>query len=328
MSSLETYYPEGKFLWDLWFIKDRNFYHAFYLQSEPTQDPEERHNNNVSIGHAISDDFGSSPASLHWTELPTALEPGRKGEWDDFSLWTGSVIKKGGRYYMFFTGRNHQRGQMWVQKIGLAVSDNLVNWKKHPGNPILTANSKYYQIESSKNKLGKIGAFRDPYVFRDPVSGKYCMTISAREKNRKREYNGCIGAALSDDLINWEVKPPILSPGRYDEMETSQVIYHKGKYYLFFSVLHTGLHCYFSDELFGKYRPVNKNGVVLEKSNRIYDIRLLTGNPLTKIKKDKSDKYWALGWLNLDPQNRFIGRISKPFKISIKGNKVYPTTKK
>lgn len=316
-------HPKGKFLWDLWFIKDKGKYHTFYLQAKKTKDPEKRHNAKVSIGHAVSEDLKK------WKKLPTALKPGRKGNWDDIALWTGSVIKRGKKYYMFYTGRNSKKNVMWIQKIGLAISNDLINWKKFEGNPILEADKRYYEMSNGRNKLGKVGAWRDPFVFKGPKSGRYYMTISARKKGKRREYNGCIALAESSDLINWKILPPILAPGRYDEMETSQVVYNKGKYYLFFGVAwknlyepqwekkvgtHTGLHCYYSQNLRGKYKPVNGNGVVVEHAEKIYDIRLL---------HKRGDEYIAIGWLHIDKKGKFIGKMSSPFKIVIRKDKVF-----
>lgn len=311
--------PKGKFLWDLWFISDRGKYHVFYLQSKRTEDAENRHNANVSIGHAVSRDLEK------WEELPTALRPGKPGSWDDLALWTGSIIKKGGKYYMFYTGRN--RDAVWIQKIGLAVSDNLMDWEKNDSNPVLEADERYYRMGNRKNKLGEIPAWRDPFVFRDPKSGRYYMTITAREKGRK-VYNGCIAIAESGNLADWKVLPPLLAPKRYDEMETSQMVYHKGRYYLFFGVgwrhsyepgwkrkagVHTGLHCYYSDSLFGEYRPVNGNGVVVEHAEKLYDVRLV---------QKKGNRYTAIGWLNLDENKKFIGKMSAPFELVIEKDRV------
>lgn len=314
--------PRGKFLWDLWFIKDKGQHHVFYLQAKRTKDSEKRHGAKVSIGHAVSKDL------KRWKELPVALNPGRKGSWDDLALWTGSVIKNGPNYYMFYTGRKNKKNLKYIQKIGLATSSDLINWKKSGNNPILEADKKYYEMRNDKNKIGKVGAWRDPYVFKDPKSKKYFMTITARKKGRKREYNGCIALAESKDLINWKILPPILSPARYDEMETSQVIYHKGFYYLFFGVgwvglyepswqrrvgIHTGLHCYYSRNLKGPYKPTNNNGVVVEHAEKIYDIRLL---------KAKGDSYTGIGWLNHSKDEKFIGKMSLPFTIDIYGDKI------
>lgn len=316
-----NYSPKGKILWDSWFIRDKNKFHVFYLQAIPTKDPEERHNSRVTIGHAVSDDL------INWNELPTALEPGENDSWDNLALWTGSVIKKDEKYFMFYTGRNRGEDQKWIQKIGLAGSDDLLQWEKAKNNPIFEA-EQYYYIDNEKNKLGKIGTWRDPFVFQDPKSKKYFMTISARVKNKAREYNGCVAIAESNNLTEWKILPPIFSPQVYDEIETTQVIFHNGFYYLFFSTFESsyepnfakekdsfgGLHCYYSDNLFGHYKPVNGSGVVLGNEEEMYAVRLL---------HDSDDVFFAIGWLNKSKVDKFIGKLTLPFTITIKEDKVY-----
>lgn len=320
---VKNYSPERKILWDLWFIKDKGKYHGYYLQSDRLKDVNKRHDNNVSIGHAVSKDL------IKWKELSTALKPGERGEWDDLSLWTGSVIKKGSKYYMYYTGRSKRRGYKKVQKIGMAISKDLKVWKKYDYNPILEVDSLNYQSEFKENMLGIIGAFRDPFVFRDPKSKKYYMTISARTSGKKNEYNACIGLAESKDLISWKLLAPIFTPKVYDEMEVSQMIYQNGIYYLFFSVdlvksyepkfrkkynINTSaLHCYYSKNLKSGYKPVNKDGIVWKYIEKIYDVRL--------IKKGKN-KFHAIGWLEKYKKSKFYGRISYPIEMNIVGNKI------
>lgn len=316
-----NYSPDGKILWDSWFIKVKDEYHVFYLQAFPTKFPDDRHNNSVSIGHAVSKDL------IRWRELPTALEKGDNDAWDNLSLWTGSVIEKDNKYYMFYTGRNKNINNKWIQKIGLAESAELINWKKIPINPILEA-SRYYYIDNHKNKINNIGAWRDPFVFQDNDSQRYYMTISARDMKYGKEYNGCVALAESEDLMQWKILPPLFSPGIYDEIETTQLINHKGYFYLFFStqarnynpafssesVINGGLHCYYSKNITGKYHPVNDNGVVLVNEDIMYAVRLL---------HDKEDDFFAIGWLNKTEDYNFIGKLSFPFKMRIIKDKVF-----
>ncbi|MBD3252919.1 family 43 glycosylhydrolase [Candidatus Pacearchaeota archaeon] len=312
------YAPKGKYVWDLWFIKEKGYYHVFFLQSNKTKNPEDRHNNKVSIGHAKSKDL------IHWTSLPTALKPGKKGEWDDLSLWTGDVYKRNNKYYMLYTGRNHKKNNFRIQRIGLAISDDLIHWTKHTDNPVLEADKRYYQITNSKNKLGMMTAWRDPYIFEE--NNKYYAIISARKKSKKKEHNACIAIAESKDLIKWKIKKPLLHTGVYDSMECPQLIKHKNCYYLFFSVplmeifninkkkkieIGKGLHCYYSSKLFGKYKPVNRDGIVYD-SDKLYDLKLI---------ENKGDEFIAIGWINYEKE-KFIGKLSRPIKLLIKKDKV------
>ncbi len=316
----DTYGPRGKLLWDSWFYQKGDDIHVFYLQANPTDNPYLKHDVVVSIGHAVSKDFAN------WTELPTALEPGRGGVWDNLALWTGCVIGREGRYFMFYTGRNSDPDKMWIQKIGVAESPDLIHWEKGSQNPILEA-INWYAIDNYKNKIGKIGSWRDPFVFYHKERNEYCMTISARLNGKETEYNACVALAVSPDVFGWKLEPPVFSPGVYDEIECTQVIEQDGLWYLFFSThaenykpdfakqiggQYSGLHCYYAKEFLGPYFPVNGNGVVLPNGNQMYDVRLIP---------DKGGDYYALGWLKTD-QGKYSGKISSPFKMRINGDKV------
>ncbi|MFC1723269.1 hypothetical protein ACFL0V_03960, partial [Nanoarchaeota archaeon] len=196
------YSPKDKWMWDSWFIKEDGKWHMFYLQNQNIGEAHERHqtypekcNNPISVGHAVSDDL------VRWEELQTALSP-TKFSWDEVAIWTGSVIKKDDTYYMFYTGRNKE--EILVQKIGLAKSKDLVNWEKVEG-PVLEADNIFYHMENSRNALDTVPAWRDPFVFKDPKSGKYYMTVSARVKGDAKEHNACIALAESSDLHTWKI---------------------------------------------------------------------------------------------------------------------------
>lgn len=312
------YAPKAAYLWDPWFIKENHAFHVFYLQASREHDLEERHHHS-SIGHAVSTDL------VGWRELPAALTPGPDGSWDDLALWTGSVIRKDRTYYLFYTGRSRKR--RWVQKIGLATSSDLIHWSKHPENPILEADPRYYDTGTTLNRLKNPPAWRDPFVFRDKATGNYTMIVAARTAGKRRIYNGCLGIAVSKDLLSWKVRPPLLAPGIYDELETPSLITYRKQHYLFFSTCaknyhpeyenlygaHDGLHCYCSKKIFGRYKPVNGFGVVFSNGKRKYDIQLI------RIK----DKFWGIGSLYLDSRGNFLGRLSPPFRVILDGPVIY-----
>ncbi|MCA9485913.1 MAG: family 43 glycosylhydrolase, partial [Nanoarchaeota archaeon] len=272
-----------------------------------------------SIGHAVSKDL------INWKELPTALKPGKKCEWDDFTLWTGTVIKRKNKFYMFYTGR-HEKSK-YIQKIGLATSKDLINWEKHADNPLVVADSKYYETANKKNNLGKAGSWRDPSIMQDPKTKKYYMTLSARSSDRKKEYDGCVALAESKDLIEWRVGKPLFYPKIYDEMENTQIVFHKSYYYIFFSIPYkksyspsharkvkpqVGLHCYYSKSLKGKYRPVNNTGVVFPNGEEIYALKVI---------KQKGDIFTALGWLR-KKNGKYLAKLAYPIEFKIDGNEV------
>lgn len=315
-----TYAPEGKYLWDAWFINDGEHWHMFHLQADMGIPPIERHHN-ASIGHAISKDL------VTWEEQPTALEPGPSPAWDDLALWTGSVIRKDNTYYMFYTGRTHDN--YWGQNIGVATSENLIDWQRHGQNPILEADGLYCPVgEGQTCNFDSIPAWRDPFVDYDESTGQYIMVITSRLKDGKDKYDSSIGFATSDNLIDWKLQPPLLAPHMYEEMETPQLICHNGDYHLFFSAYahayhpdwaqrhqqHSGLHCFSATSLTGNYKPVCEHGQVFNHADPIYAPRI--------IEHYKDNLYVAIGWLDGGWQEGrgsqpFLGRLSCSFLLEL-----------
>jgi beta-fructofuranosidase len=316
----EYYAPEDKCLWDAWFFQKGDEHHMFHLQTPWPEKREERHHDAVSIGRAVSKDLKT------WTPLPDAILPGEEGEWDDLALWTGCAVEHNGTFFLFYTGR--QKDEFYVQRIGVATSDDLINWQKHPANPILEHHPDHYHMDNSLNELDCVPAWRDPFVFKDPNSDKFFMTLSARTKGEETEYNACIALAESDNLLDWKVHPPILAPEIYDEMENTQVIFHNNLYYLFFCThkkgyhpehaaehgAASGLHCYYSKSLFGPFAPVNKTGIVLDNGKHLYSVRLI---------HKKDNEFHAIGWLNSDNKGNLIARLAHPFTMIIDGDRVF-----
>src|SRR5437773_5059400 len=126
-------------LWDFWHVWQGADCHLFYLQAPRSLSSEELRHHHATIGHAISRDL------KNWTVIDDALHPGADGEWDDLATWTGSVIGHEGRWFMLYSGVNRSEGGL-VQRIGLATSADLYMWKKHPANPILEADPRWYEV--------------------------------------------------------------------------------------------------------------------------------------------------------------------------------------
>ncbi|RJP71082.1 MAG: glycosyl hydrolase family 32 [Candidatus Abyssobacteria bacterium SURF_17] len=308
------YSPPGQYLWDFWLIFEASEYHLFHLQAPRSlPDPEMRHNH-AAIGHAVSADLRS------WRDKGLALASGKPGEWDDLSVWTGSVIKKGTLYYMLYTGRCRAE-QGTIQRIGLARSSDLYYWEKYAGNPILEADGRYYEKLTSSEYYEE--AWRDPYLFYDHATRCHYAFISARAGEGKFDERGCIALAKSDDLIHWEVLPPPCCPGTFGMMEVPQVFQHGGRTYLLFSTMNywyaeshrarmqhepwDGDHYLISDALLGEYRCVG-DGVLSRANHYAY---------ASKVVNDAGGKLYLLSWLSRVPGgDAFAGVLSPPQPLS------------
>ena len=212
-----------KWIWDFWFAHDpQGSVHVFYLQApRDIGDPDLRHWN-VSVGHAVSDDL------VRWRLRPDALEPSTLPAWDDMSTWTGSIIRHDERWHLFYTGTSDVE-QGLVQRIGMAVSEDLDNWERCAA-PVIEADSQWYE------RLGSAWpdeAWRDPWVFRGE-DGLFHLLITARSNTGEVFERGCIGHAQSADLLAWEVTGPITTPGEFGQLEVPQVLEIDGTWFLLF----------------------------------------------------------------------------------------------
>jgi beta-fructofuranosidase len=219
---------DERWVWDFWTAADGPDHHLFYLQApRALGDPERRHHH-ATVGHAVSNDLRG------WRVLGDALGPGPPGSWDDLAVWTGSVIRADGRWAMLYTGiARHERGA--IQRIGLATSEDLVTWHKHPANPVLEADERWYECLGAGEWPEQ--AWRDPWLMLDPATGRFHALITARAAAvRPADGAGVVATAQSADLVHWTVAPPITDPGWYGHLEVPQVSRIGGRWYLTFSV--------------------------------------------------------------------------------------------
>jgi len=216
---------EDRWIWDFWLVRDGEDHHVFYLQApKALGDPELRHWH-ASIGHAVSTDLRT------WRVLPDALAPGRPGGWDDASTWTGSVLARDGRWFMLYTGASTREGGL-VQRVGLAESDDLVTWRKHPG-PVLEADPRWYEELDTSSWHDQ--AWRDPWLYADPGTGWAYAVLTARARDGEPSGRGVVGHARSKDLTTWEALAPITSPMGFGQLEVPQLTTVAGRTYLLFS---------------------------------------------------------------------------------------------
>ncbi|MDQ3864424.1 MAG: glycosyl hydrolase family 32, partial [Actinomycetota bacterium] len=219
-----------RWVWVFWVAREGADYHAFYLQAPRELVKQDLRHWNASVGHAVSGDLRD------WRVLPDALNPGPEGSWDDLALWTGSVVERDGQWHMLYTGINkrEEREGLTVQRIGLATSTDLISWEKHPQNPLIEADPRYYG-QHDPSPIGIERVWRDPWVFRHPEGGEYHALITARTIGGPADGRGVIGHARSSDLVRWETLPPLTEPGYFYAMEVPQLVGLGGRYYLLFS---------------------------------------------------------------------------------------------
>ncbi|MFN8110266.1 MAG: glycosyl hydrolase family 32 [Thermoleophilia bacterium] len=216
---------DDKWLWDFWTVAEGNRLHVFYLQAgRALGNPDLRHFN-VQIGHAVTDDL------RHFRVLTDALAPSPGPAWDDKSTWTGSIIRHGGRWQMLYTGTSAAENGL-VQRIGLATSEDLTTWTRHPG-PVLEPDPLRYELLDPEAWFDQ--AWRDPWLFRVPGDDAVHVYVTARANTGPARGRAVIGHARSLDMVHWEVLPPVTAPMGFGQMEVPQLVEMAGRWYLLFA---------------------------------------------------------------------------------------------
>jgi beta-fructofuranosidase len=306
-----------KWIWDFWLAKDGPDYHIFYLQAPRSLGDAELRHWNVSIGHAVSQDLGE------WWVLPDALRPSPSDgdAFDNYTTWTGSVIRHEELWHLFYTGGSRAEKGL-VQRIGLATSTDLVHWKKHPANPLIAADPRWYELLDLN--LWHDHAWRDPWVFRHPDEGDFHAFITARVNHGPTDGRGVIAHARSDDLIHWEVLPPVTRPGDFGHMEVPQLVEIESRYYVLFCAqasVHsarwrqrtgleplTGIHYLVADDPLGPFRPTTDEFLVGDMVGSLYTGKLVL-NP--------ENQWVMLASRMFAPDGAFVGALSDPFPVSL-----------
>ncbi|WP_221393007.1 hypothetical protein [Dyadobacter sp. NIV53] len=152
-----------------------------------------------NIGYAVSQD------GIHWDKYQNGpvLTVGSTDEWDNGFLEGPSVIKVGSQYKMWYAGYDVSvNGKPTDGKvnIGLAISDDGIQWKKYEGNPVMTTGTGW-----------DAETVQDPHVIY--ADGSYHMWYGGVNKV---DLNGQeIGYAFSEDGISWKksANNPVLKRG-------------------------------------------------------------------------------------------------------------------
>jgi beta-fructofuranosidase len=315
--------------WDPWIFKDGDIYRLFYLMA-PKPTPDLNFWSQGTIFGAISKNL------RQWETTGVVLSPNAENEWESGRILAGSTYKKDGTYYLFY-GASGGGKSLKNERIGLVTSTDGLNWQRSSSEHLFSEDewSKCYGRQVDTGHFH----WRDPYIVRDRVSGKYCMFITAHlQHNTSSRYQGCVALATADELAGpYKLQPPVagpkisgIDPWPFIEMERPQVIYQHGKYHLFFScwpwhlepewlnkmgrcsLRESSLYWFISDRITGPYQPASDFPVVRGSTQ--------TGLYATNFLADSQerDEYYAFGWNH----RIFTLQTSRLFKVQFEADSV------
>ncbi len=310
---------EKKWIWDSWYVRDGDDWHGYFLQADKALlDPELRHWN-VTQGHAVSKDL------KNWTHLGTCFRPSETPAWDDFTTWTGSVLKgPDGIWHLFYTGTTRAEDGM-KQRIGHATSTDMHSWERVGNGLCLDISGPDYEEYSPGHWHDR--ACRDPWVMKDPEGDGWLMYFTARVPGiAEPNAGGSIGFATSPDLYTWTIQPPVYRGGTFGQLEVPQVFEKNGKWYCLFCVGSnhwseaykafnpqspvTGSHYLIADHPRGPWSVAPGDFLDGAEPCRRYAARIV----------DTGEELYILGFMANPEGTPFIGAVSDPDLVVVDEN--------
>ncbi|NII74983.1 beta-fructofuranosidase [Dyella sp. SG562] len=311
---------DDRWVWDFWFAQDGGRTHLFFLQAPKSLGDANKRHWHVSIGHAVSDDL------VNWAEQETALRPAASAAWDDYTTWTGTVLRAPqGHWLMFYTGTSRAE-QGLIQRIGLATSPDLRRWERSPRNPVLQLpDNRLYETLDRDTWYEQ--ACRDPWIFPDPDGRGWHMVFTAREPDGPSIGRGVIGHATSDDLEQWTLQPPLFRSRVFAQMEVPQIFCWQGRWYCLFCTAAnlidsdyargamsrpmTGTHYLMADHPLGEWRLVPGDFLVGDPAGSLYAGRVLPA-------RDGGLRFMA--FRKNGANGAFIGELCDPMPVTVRAD--------
>ncbi len=306
---------QDSWIWDSWYTFDGEYHHAFYLRASRALGNPDRRHRHPFIGHAISKDL------KNWQVCADAIAISDSPAFDSWTTWTGSVIRDdSGKWWMFYTGTSREDSGD-EQRIGAATSDDLFTWTKISNRAMVEADPVEYEMLDYNKWHDQ--AWRDPWVFKGD-DAEWHMLITARANIGDKFSRGVAGHAVSEDLLNWKVLPPLTKPdGGFGQMEVFQVEEIDG--------VATLLWCSGPNELTPELRAKHPYGgmfsVTGESKLGPFNIQDAVWFPHKSLYAARvvqhEGKWFMLGFIN-EVDGEFVGEICDPIEVKIVGKGLLP----
>lgn len=196
---------------------------------------------------------------LTYEEYDTpVIESSRSGGQDAWA-GTGNIVNVNGRYYFFYTGHAPNESYEYMEKIMLAVGDDLYHFEKVEDWEMLPP-----------AELGQKRDFRDPQAYYDSETDKIYMTVTAAKDGVAR----VLKYSMDPDLTNVKYEGVLITDptAEFWNLECSDCFKIGDKWYLTYSGQEDTLWYAVSDSRFGEYsEPVRLEGKLFYAAKQVSD---------------------------------------------------------
>ncbi|TWI96240.1 putative GH43/DUF377 family glycosyl hydrolase [Mucilaginibacter frigoritolerans] len=111
--------------------------------------------------------------------------------WEEKDVFNPAIVNRNGKVYMLYRAQDKTGVPAGTSRIGLAVSNDAVHFKRMAQPVLYPSNDPYKKLEWE-------GGCEDPRVVKDNI-GTYYMTYTAFDGNKAR-----LLIATSTDLVHWK----------------------------------------------------------------------------------------------------------------------------
>ena len=185
-----VYQPRDHYINDHCLVRDAGgTWHLFYIYFPFDDRRTHVGEMELGIGHAVSADL------LSWRFVDICLRE-EPDTWENDAIYAPYVAQApSGEYVMLYCGVRERS-----QQIGAAVSEDLYDWRKYDGNPVIRPNPSW-----SNWRPSGYHSCRDAHIL-EIEPGQFACYYTA---NTLDPDVCCIAAARSGDLLHWEDCGPV-----------------------------------------------------------------------------------------------------------------------
>lgn len=161
-----------------------------------------------------------------WERKGPLFDVGGKGSFDETWCVLPCVHRVGDKWHLYYTGRSAKSGVglQGFYGMGLAVSDDLLNWKKHSTEPIMTGDG-FEQFPKNVGIAGGGRIIEIPHSSGPPLLRMhYTLPTGTPSKDLKVDQAKHSVIAHSTDGITWSDKRLVLGPRLDAEYENAATI--------------------------------------------------------------------------------------------------------